>query len=379
MKICHIITGLSIGGAETTLYNLLNSGLGSENEVTVISLSDTGDFGDRLRVLGIKVYALGMKRRIPPTFTLFRLRKLMIRLQPDLIQGWMYHGNFAAAFAAWLAPSNPGLIWNIRQCLYSLGAEKLLTQQVVKATRHFSTHADAIIYNSRLARQQHEAFGFAATRSQVIANGFKLENLQPRIEQRATTRFSLGMSAGCLVVGHVARYHPMKDHATFLRASIQVAEELPQVYFLLAGRKVNFANSDLAGIVPPHLVSRFYFVGEHDNVPALMAAMDVFCQSSWSEAFPNVLGEAMAAGVPCVATDVGDSAIIIGETGIVVPPKNSNALARALLAILSKSDQERLALGRAGRSRIETNYSLPDSVAQYEALYKNIFNARDIL
>jgi glycosyltransferase involved in cell wall biosynthesis len=376
MKVVHVITGLNVGGAERTLYNLLSGGLGSPAQTTVISLLDEGFFGPLLQESGVSVLTLGLSRLTRLTSAIPRLRQLLGDLQPDLIQGWMYHGSLAATLTSWLAPGNPVLAWNIRHCLYSLYSEKFLTQQVIRATRHFSKHADLIIYNSQLAQQQHESFQFSASRSQVVANGFKSQNLLANFEQRSATRRSLGLSASGLVVGHVARYHPMKDHTSFLRAAKNIASSLPDVQFLLAGRDVSFANADLASIVPPHLRDRFYFVGEHNNVPALMAAMDVFCQSSWSEAFPNALGEAMAAGVPCVTTDVGDSALIIGETGIVIPPKNGSALTKGLLSMLTKSDQERQALGRMARSRIEDNYSLPVIVDKYKSLYQNIFDEK---
>jgi len=131
-------------------------------------------------------------------------------------------------------------------------------------------------------------------------------------------------------------------------------------------------NPTLAGIVPPELLERFIFPGERTDVQRLMQAMDVFCLSSWSEAFPNVLGEAMACGVPCVATDVGDSADIIGDTGIVVPPSDTEALARGLMLMLEKPDEERRALGRAARQRVKEHYSLAAVVEEYARLYEGL-------
>lgn len=370
MRILHVITGLSTGGAERALFNVLAGGLGKAADVAVVSLRDEGTFGPRIRKLGVPVYSLGIMTGVPGLGAIARLRALLRELQPDVIQGWMYHGNLAASVASRLLPVRPAVAWNIRQSLYSLEGEKRLTRQVIRANRWLSTRADAIVYNSRLSRQQHEGFGFAGNRSRVIPNGFDLAAFRPNCEAGIATRRTLSLSEDVLVVGHVARFHPMKDHATFLRAAVQVAAEEPRARFLLVGREVNLGNPALAGIVPLDLMGRFTFLEERHDVPTLMQAMDVFCQSSWSEAFPNVLGEAMASAVPAVATDVGDSADIVGDTGIVVPPSDSAALARGVMAMLKKPDSERRALGRAARGRIEANYALPQIVDLYRDLYE---------
>jgi len=373
MKLFHIITGLSTGGAERALYNVLAGGLAEQGDVAVVSLRDEGTYGQPIRDLGVPVYTLGIQRGLPSLSAIARLRQLVLRLRPDVIQGWMYHGNLAASVAARMMPgSRPAVAWNVRQSLYSLSGEKPLTRQVIRANRWASAGVDAILYNSRLSREQHETFGFAAERGQVIPNGFDTERLTPDAERGRVMREALGIPREAIVIGHVARFHPMKDHASFLRAAVEVMRQRSDVVCLLAGRDVNLENPALAGILPPELEQRFYFVGERKDVPDLMRAMDLFCLSSWSEAFPNVLGEAMALGVPCVATDVGDSRDIVGETGIVVPPSDSKALSDGLLAMLNRTANEREALGRAARARIEMYYSLPSVVAQYRELYERL-------
>lgn len=223
-----------------------------------------------------------------------------------------------------------------------------------------------------MSREQHEAFGFSGDYALVIPNGFDLERFRPDAEQRRRQRQALGIPASARVVGHIARFHPMKDHALFLRAAVQVAHQNTDARFLLVGRDVVTANPAFAGIVPGDLADRFMFLGERHDVPELMQAMDVFCQSSWSEAFPNVLGEAMASGIPCIATDVGDSADIVADTGVIVPPRDEEALARGILKMLAKSPGERQSLGLRARERVERNYALPRIVEQYAMLYKRL-------
>lgn len=375
MKVLHVITSLYIGGAERALYNVLAGGLGEQYETAVLSLQGEGSIGPQIRELGVPVHALHMRRGIPTPGTLMRLRRVISEFRPEIIQGWMYHGNLAASVAARLAPRRPAVVWNIRQSLYDLRADKPLTRQVIRANQILSVGAAAIIYNSRLSRSQHEAFGLAGSRAIVIPNGFDLAQLRPDPKTGAAVRRELGVPRDALLVGHVARFHPMKDHASFLRAAVRVARADPAVRFMLVGRDVSPHNPVLAGTVAPDLLERFVFTGERRDPHRLMQAMDLLATSSaWGEGFPNVLGEAMACGVPCVATDVGDSADIVADTGVVVPPSDSEALAHGLLAMLGKSSEKRMALGQAARARVERNYGLNAVVGKYTKLYKCLCN-----
>jgi len=377
MKVLHVITGLSTGGAERALYNLLAGGLAQQFDTAVVSLQDEGSIGGRIRELGVPVYGLQMRRGLPTPGVFGRLRRLVRAFRPEIIQGWMYHGNLAASVAARMAAGRPALAWNIRQSLYDLKAEKPLTRQVIRANRLLSGQADTIIYNSRLSRSQHESFGFQGSRALVISNGFDLQRLRPDPATREAVRRELDLPSDVTVIGHIARFHPMKDHASFLRAAVQVARAHPSARFLLVGRNVSPENPALAGIVPSELLERFVFTGERSDPHRLMQAMDFFATSSaWGEGFPNVLGEAMACGVPCVTTDVGDSADIVADTGIIVPPSDVKALASALEKMIRKSPEERQALGQAARKRIQTSYVLDTVMGQYADLYRKLRERR---
>lgn len=369
MRVLHVITGLSTGGAERALYNVLSGGLADQFGTAVLSLGDEGTMGPRIHELGVPVYALNMRSGLPGPKVLAKLRRLVRSLNPDVIQGWMYHGNLAASLAGMFGPA---VAWNVRHSLYDLADEKALTQKVIWGNRWLSNRVEAIVYNSRVSRRQHEAFGFYSARGRVIPNGFDLERLRPDWDKAAAIRRELGIPETAPVVGHVARFHPMKDHASFLRAAVRVAREFPTAHFLLVGRGVSLDTLGLAGIVPQSLMERFIFLGERSDAQILMQAMDVFCLSSWSEAFPNVIGEAMASGVPCVVTDVGDTKYIVGDTGVVVPPLDSEALGEGLLRVLEMNTEKRHALGRAARERLEAHYGLDSVVAQYSDLYKTM-------
>lgn len=373
-RLLHIITGLGTGGAERALFALLSGGLAKRFDCAVLSLSDEGTMGAPIRKLGVPVHALGMRKGLPTPGTLVRLRDELRLLRPDVIQGWMYHGNLAASFAQKLSSNRPRLVWNIRHSLYDLGHEKPFTRHVIRANRTFSRGPEAIIYNSSLARNQHERFGLAGRSSVVIPNGFDLSQWRPDPKGNATVRREFGLDSDDLIVGHVARFHPMKDHATFLRAAVEVASRVSNARFLLVGREVHLNKPELRGIVPDNLVPRFIFAGEMTNVSRLVQAMDVLCSSSLSEAFPNVLGEAMASGVPCVTTDVGDCACIVGDTGFVVPSRDAAALAEAIAALLQMPREERVDLGARARDRVASRYGIDTIVGRYSDLYCDLID-----
>ncbi|MCP4745290.1 MAG: glycosyltransferase [Desulfobacteraceae bacterium] len=374
-RIMHIITGLSTGGAERALYNLIKGGLGSKFDTAVISLSDMGVFGPRIRALVVPVYALNLKTPSSLPLAMMRLWRIVRKFRPDLVQGWMYHGNLAATMISRFFAHQAPVAWNIRHSLYSLEYEKPATRHVIHGNRMISRWANKIIYNSRLSRRQHVSLGLCDRRGLVIPNGFDLHYWKPDDNARLAVRSSLGINQGALVVGNIARYHPMKDHILLLEAAKQVLKKRSDVVFLLAGRQVVDSNPDFQPLLAQLPSKRLMLLGERADIKKYLSAMDILCLSSaWGEAFPNVLGEAMACGVPCVTTDVGDSRYIVSKTGLVVPPKNKNALAEALLNFLDKSRTERTALAIAARQRIQANFSLEAVADQYTAVCRAMIN-----
>ena len=336
----------------------------------VISLRDEGTYGSRIRALGVPVHAMcirGTEGLIPAGR---RISQLIKKFRPEIIQGWMYHGNLAASFASFTSSYNPIEIWNVRHCIYNISDEKYLTRYVIKANKLVSSRAKAIIYNSYTSKEQHEIFGFKKESSIVIPNGFDLLELKQNIDTRNQIKNALGINSSDLVIGHVARFHPLKDHATFLRSAVKVARQHTALHFVIIGRDVDLMNPVLTGIVPGEIEKRFHFLGECSDVYDKMQVMDILCSSSVSEGFPNVLGEAMALGIPCVATDVGDSARVVSDTGIIVPPSEVDTLAQAMLNMLTLNPDQRKLLGKKARLRIETNYSLNNTVSRYADLYE---------
>lgn len=370
--VIHIITGLNTGGAERALYNILQGGLAERYRSVVISLADEGRYGPMLKKLGVKVYCLNIKRGITFLLAVFKLSFILQKHQPVLIQGWMYHGNLIASLASILFWKRIPVVWNVRHCLYNLKFEKRTTQWVIKLCTRLSYKPIIITYNSVLSRTQHEHLGFNSSSGLVIPNGFPLKRFVFSEKFRNNIRSSLKVPDEEIVVGHVGRYHPMKDHETFLLAAVEVAQRISCVVFLLLGKNVEYSNPALSALIPKGLRKRFLLIGEISDVEKYYSAMDVFCLSSSSEAFPNVLGEAMACSLPCITTDVGDASYLLGETGIVVPAKNPAALAEAVFKILDKTEDGLIVLKDAARDRIKEKFSLTNVVNQYSSFCSDI-------
>lgn len=369
-RVIFIITGLSTGGAEMMLLKLCSKLDRHRFAPSVISLSGKGAVGPRIEALGIPVYTLGIRPSRPSLAGLLRLRKLVLTLRPNLVQGWMYHGNLAAS----LATRSVSVVWGIRQSLYGLDKERVLTRWVIRLGVVMSRYSRAIVYNSRTSARQHEAFGFNTSRTCIIPNGFDTEVFHPDENARIGIRQELGLSGNVVLIGLIGRYHPMKDHRNFLNAAALIAKEFPDVCFLLVGCEVNAGNPALSAMILKFgLSGRVFLLGERKDIPQLNAALDIASSASaWGEGFANVIGEAMSCGVPCVVTDVGDSAWIVGDTGRVVPQRDPVALAAAWKSLIMLGRDERQALGSLARQRVIENFSLESVVKQYEDLYESL-------
>ena len=371
----HIITGLGTGGAETMLFKLL-CGMNKEryNNI-VISLRDGGQFRDKIEELGIRVFSLKMSglRRILTGIWL--LTKYIKKEKPGVIQGWMYHGNLIAAFGRLVAPGNTKLIWNIRASLHDFKSNKRNTALVIRLGALLSFYPKLIIYNSKTSLRQHKQIGYLQSRSRFIPNGFQLDRFQPSFTARQKLREKLNLPGDCILVGLIARYHPVKDFPNFVEAAAILSRKISNVYYLLIGKDADVNNLELKHLIDKfELQHRFHLLGEHAEVSGFIAGLDIATSSSWSESFSNSIGEAMLCAIPCVVTDVGDSADIVGETGKVVPSRNPVELAAGWEALIQLSQTDRNKLGESARNRIIEKYSMEHVVAIYEDMYENMLN-----
>ena len=376
IKIMHVTTSLGTGGAQMMLYKLLSAIDKSRFNVEVISLMDKGSMRQRIEALGFPVYTIDMSAGKPSLTSIWRLRRILKNYQPDVIQGWMYHGNIVSSLARMLVFKKIIMIWNIRHSLHNIEYEKRRTAQMIRYGATLSKVPRKIIYNSQISANQHEAFGYMSDRTVVIPNGFDCTHFKPSIEARKYMRDELGFSENEIVIGLIGRFHPMKDHENFFKAAGVISKKYNNVRFVLAGTDIDEYNKKIIDFIGTNQIgNKVKLLGERKDIPMITAGLDIACSSSlYGEAFPNVIGEAMACAVPCVATDVGDSAWVIGESGLTVPPKNPTKLAQKWELLIEAGQQKRIALGNKARKRILDNFSLQKIARQYESLYEGVIS-----
>ena len=371
-RILHIITGLDQGGAERSLVNLLESDLGRRFDNRVLSLGGPGHYGPVLQGQGITVDTLDLAgtRSIPSG--LGGLRRVMRDFRPDIIQGWMYHGNLFAELAASLFGRSAASAWNVRQSLYDIGREKRGTRAVIRLLRSLSSRPRAIVYNSHQSLAHHEAFGFGSAPGRVIPNGFDTERWRPDAKRRAAFRQALGVAADAPVLGFVGRAHPQKDVPTFLAAASAAMTSHPDLHVVMVGEGFDRDSAALGSWRETLPAARFHPLGRRRDVESILPGFDFFCLSSSSEAFPNVVGEAMAVGLPCIATDVGDCARLMGGIGRIVPSGDARKMAVAIGEMARMDLARRAEIGEAARARIIAAYGLDATVDAYVELYDMI-------
>lgn len=370
IRVVHVVTGLDTGGAETMLYKLLSVMNKTNFHSTVVSLTDYGELGRKIRELGIDVTALGMRRGIPSVIALTRLEQLIRRQNPSIVQTWMYHADLMGGIAARMAGRSP-VIWNIRHSNLDPDLNKRTTLWTVGLCSLLSRHVPArIVCNSEAAREIHERKGFRKAKFVVIPNGFDVGSFRPDRDFRDEVHTELGLVGVSLLVGLVARFDPQKDHRNFIGAASMLSRRHRGVHYLLCGDNVTWGNDLLAGWIRDSGVGdRFHLLGKRSDMPRITASLDVAVSSSRGEGFSNVIGEAMSCAVPCVATSVGDSVWILADTGIVVPPRDPQALATALEKMIEAGEAGRQEMGRRARQRVIENFSLEAVVRKYEDLY----------
>ena len=375
MKVVFIITGLSTGGAEISLLKLLQGIDRTRFEPEVISLTTKGEIGPRIENLGLPVYALGMKPGLPNPVKFAYLVRLLRQSRPDAVNTWMYHADLLGGLAARMA-NIEALAWSIRNSDLSPDHSKRATLLTTKICSCISGLLPRRILScSKRARDIHIANGYDGGKMVLIPNGFDLSRFQPDAGMRDAVRAELKLASGTLIAGLIARDDPQKNHAGFIEAAAQTHKTLPQVHFVLAGDGIDQNNKGLTALIDRMgLTGHVHLLGRRDDIPRLMAALDILASSSFGEAFPNVLGEAMSCGVPCVVTDAGDSAEIVGDTGRVVACGDMDGLARQLIELLQWPAAQRAQLGALARRRICDHYEISDITRRYEEFYVQLVN-----
>lgn len=377
-RVLHIITGLGTGGAESSLVRLLARSADTSTHA-VVSLTTVGTRGAELAALGIPVFALGIARGAIAPSALGLLRKIAREFQPTCVQGWMYHGNLAASLLALSGARTGPVLWNVRHALDAWREEPRALRTLIRASAVLASQPRRIIYNSERAAEQHQRKGYTARSACVVPNGVNTDQFRPDGDARARVRAALGIPATAFVVGMIARVDPIKDHDTFLSAVAHHATDDRSTWYLLAGSQT--APSQRGAPAPldarirtlvgihPELVSRLVRLGERRDISDILNACDVVTMTSRSEGSPNAVAEAMACGIPCVVTDVGDAARLVGDSGIVVEVGDAPAIAAAWRG-LREDNRDRTNRGVRAAARIRAHYGASIETTRYRSLWE---------
>jgi glycosyltransferase involved in cell wall biosynthesis len=376
VDIVHVITDLITGGAESMLAKLIEVMDRDRFRQTVVVLQDKGALGRRIEQAGAQVIPLNMKSPLDLPRAILQLNSILKKQRPHLVQTWLYHADFVGTLAARLAGVSP-VLWNVRCSNMNFRNYAPTTRFICAALGRMSSIPRLVISNSHTGRKVHEQLGYHAREWRVVPNGFDIERFRPDAERAKAFRTSLGLDRDAPLIGLPGRLDPMKDHDTFLEAASLLAKDIAAVRFVLAGKGLNPGNAEFAARVRRWgLTDRVHLLGERSDMEVVMAGLDIvtLC-SAYGEGFPNVLGEALSCGALCVATDVGDSALVLGPHGRIVPPRRPAELADAWRELLALGPDQRLALTTAGRRFVIENYSLPAIGRVYQDIYLSLARA----
>lgn len=352
------------------LARFARSLLSTEYEAKVLSLMPRGSVvGAMLDNDGVPVETLRMNEGRPSFQAFARLRATVRKTGCDIVHGWMYHGNVAASLAAYLDRKQP-VIWSIHHSIDDITAEKRLTRMIIRLLARMSASTSAISYCSSVSAQQHEELGFDPSKRFIIPNGIDCDEFQPRADARSRLCSTFGIPTDRLIIGNIARAHPMKNHEGFARTVARLYHDGYNVHGLIigAGHEEGAARRVAREL---GIDDRLATPGPRSDIADLLPGLDVFLLSSaWGEAFPLSVAEAMASGVPAVATDVGDCAWLVGDHTMISKPKDPEAQAAVLRNHFDLMPAERRERGMAGRTRILQNFSIRKYTDSHIQLYE---------
>ena len=366
----HIITGLGDGGAEASLYRLVDAD--NSNNHVVISLTTGGKYAEKLRLIGVDVRSFHLKLNFMLPFRLVSLARYIKQSSPDVVQTWMYHANLIGGLASRIVGERK-VVWGVHRS-DSVTSLSLFTRVIVKLNCWLSRILPSqIIFCANSARVEHERIGFSAKKMSVVANGVDLRVFRYEASKKLRNEYSVSPEE-CLF-GMVARYHPVKDHENLLEALARLDATKHPWSCVLVGSGATSDNHELVKKIHERgLNHRIFLLGPRDDIPDVMNAIDVCVLASKSEAFPNVLIEAMACGTPCITTDVGDAAAIVGNNGWVVPPIDASRLSEACgRALVARSSQDWGTRCSESVNRVTSRFSIGKMVAGYQDAWENAF------
>jgi glycosyltransferase involved in cell wall biosynthesis len=374
MRIIHIITGLNNGGAEAILYRLCK--YNKSNEHIVISMMDKGKYGQLLENENIKVYTLGMPTGKLTFRGIVNLYKLINKFNPDIVQTWMYHANLIGGIIAKFSGIKK-IVWGIHHSSLDETHNKKSTIFIAKILGKISNIVPTnIIFCAEKSYEVHKSIGYKCKNMKVVANGYELDKFYPNDENVKNLKNQFELNNTKNIIGLVARFDELKDHNNLLHSLQLVKKSAIDFKCLLIGANILNTNVELINMINKYdLIKNIVLLGERNDIPNIMNLLDIHVLSSYSEAFPNVLCEAMACGIPCITTDVGDASFIVSNTGFVVPVKDPESMSEKIIKILHEKENDTIGWENRKlkvRERIVENFSIEKMIKNYEMIWNDI-------
>lgn len=354
----HVITNFAgVGGAEMMLARLIKQ-TQNEYDYVVISLMKTSDvYADTLSICSSH-YALAWNG-LNSFSVLARLKNLLKQLAPKTVQCWMYHANVMTSLSVLGLANKPKVFWGIHHSLASPKEESIATKLSLVISKMLSAKPAGIIYCAHSSLHQHQQYGLNNSNARVIANGVSLDKFQPN-----------PVLHDPIVIGFAGRYHTAKGYP-YLFETIAKLKDQP-IIFKIAGQGAHLDNPEIKGYFEQYQLdeNQVQLLDQIFDMPAFYRSIDAFLMTSITEGFPNVLVEAMASGLPCISTDVGDAKYIVQELGSIVPPRDAEALVKAVMDYVYLNPSQKLELKQLTRQRVEQNFSIEYVSQQYVAAWR---------
>ncbi len=356
--ILFLARSLDRGGAERQLVVLVKGLVRNGHAVSIALFYGGALYEAELADAGVRIIHLNKAGRWDIFPFLLRLVHFVSEQRPAVLHSYLGLPNIVAIA---LKPifRETRIVWGVRASNMDLSHYDLLTRLAYALECRLSRFADCIISNSHAGKCYAVNHGFPESNITVIANGIDTHFFQYDPIGRRQVRAEWEVGDNKVLIGLVARLDPMKGHTTFLDAASSVARERNDVHFVCVGDgPSSYVRALKHQSTERGLANRLIWASARDDMPSVYSALDISTSSSWGEGFSNTIAEAMACGVPCVATDVGDSAQIVGGLTTVVPPQDSSALARVIRHLVYLQQDERKALGASCRARIVSEFGI---------------------
>jgi glycosyltransferase involved in cell wall biosynthesis len=374
MRVLHIIPSVEAEAAQLMLSRLLEDAAQRRQETAVLSLQPPGEMGEYMRARGIRLFSLRLEQPWQLPLAMLRLARIANAFAPDILHGWMHEGSVAASLARAITARPVSVVWNLRD---PLGSESLPMARGWRQARlgaWMSARADAIVYNSRMQARQHTAAGYHIEHSLLIPDGFDTGLHRPSEGARDRLCANFGIDPKAVVIGHMAARHPKNDQTMLVEAVARARAIGQDLHLLMVGSGLDAPGHDLHDLASRLLpAGRVTFSGARADLAEWLPGLDMLAASTaWGDDVPQAIGQALASGVPVVATELGDSVELVGPCGRIVPPQDPVGFGEAVLALAAMGPDQRRQLGEAGRQRVIERFSLETALDRYRELHQRL-------